>query len=316
MGTYIARRVLLMLPAMLGISIAVFLLLRLIPGNVVDTMIGSDLSLSPETRANLERTFGLDKPIYVQYLSWMADVVRGDLGRSLRTNEPVVSILLVRLPITTELAALSLVVAVALALPLGVVSAVRRNSRLDFLARIIGLVGLSIPNFWLATMLILVASLWFRWLPPIIFVGLTQNPLDNLQQMLNPTVALAMPLMAVTMRMTRSAMLEVLRQDYVRTARAKGVRETAVTYGHALANALIPIITIIGIQMGYLLGGAVIIEQIFGLPGLGWMILNGIFQRDYPVVQGGILFVAVVFLVLNLLVDVVYALVDPRIKYS
>jgi peptide/nickel transport system permease protein len=271
-----------MLPAMLGISIAVFLLLRLIPGNVVDTMIGSDLSLSPETRANLERTFGLDKPIYVQYLSWMADVVRGDLGRSLRTNEPVVSILLIRLPITTELAALSLVVAVALALPLGVVSAVRRNSRLDFLARIIGLVGLSIPNFWLATMLILVASLWFRWLPPIIFVGFTQNPLDNLQQMLIPTVALAMPLMAVTMRMTRSAMLEVLRQDYVRTARAKGVRETAVTYGHALANALIPIITIIGIQMGYLLGGAVIIEQIFGLPGLGWMILNGIFQRDYP----------------------------------
>jgi peptide/nickel transport system permease protein len=267
-------------------------------------------------RANLERTFGLDKPIHVQYLSWMADVVRGDLGHSLRTNEPVVSILLNRLPITAELAALSLVVAVALALPLGVVSAVHRNSRLDFLARIIGLVGLSIPNFWLATMLILVASLWFRWLPPIIFVGLTQNPLDNLQQMLIPTVALAMPLMAVTMRMTRSAMLEVLRQDYVRTARAKGVRENAVTYGHALANALIPIVTIIGIQMGYLLGGAVIIEQIFGLPGLGWMILNGIFQRDYPVVQGGILFVAVVFLVLNLLVDVVYAFLDPRIKYS
>jgi peptide/nickel transport system permease protein len=313
---YVARRLLLMVPSLVGISLAVFLLLRMIPGDVIDALLGTELTLSPEARASLRRVLGLDVPIHVQYLTWIWAAVTGDLGRSLRSSQPVLDLLLLRLPVTAELAVLSLLLSVATAIPLGVVSAVHRNSRIDFAARTFGLLGLSLPSFWLATMLILGASVWLRWLPPIIFVSFRDDPLENLKQMLLPTISLAMPLIAVTMRLTRSAMLEVLRQDYVRTARAKGLRERTVVYRHALRNALVPVVTIVGIQMGHLLGGAVIIEQIFGLPGVGWMLLQGIYQRDYPVVQGGVLFVAVVFLVLNLLVDLLYAYLDPRIKYG
>jgi peptide/nickel transport system permease protein len=313
---YVSRRLLLMLPSLAGISVAVFLLLRLIPGDVVDALIGAEFTLSPEARASLLRLLGLDVPIHVQYLTWVWAVLNGDLGRSLRSGQPVLDLLLLRLPITAELSLLALALSVVIAIPLGVVSAVHRNSRVDFLARLFGLLGLSLPGFWLATMLILVASLYFKWLPPIIFISLRDDPVGNLKQMLLPTISLAMPLMAVTMRLTRSAMLEVLRQDYVRTARAKGLRERVVVYRHALRNALVPVVTIVGIQMGHLLGGAVIIEQIFGLPGVGWMLLQGIYQRDYPVVQGGVLFVAVVFLFLNLFVDLLYAYLDPRIKYG
>jgi peptide/nickel transport system permease protein len=305
-----------MVPALLGISMAVFVLLRFIPGDVVDVLVGSELTMSPEARATLRKLLGLDAPIHVQYATWLWDLARGDLGNSLRGGQPVLQLILLRLPITAELAVLSLLLSVVLAIPLGVVSAVRRNSWLDFFSRLLGLIGLSLPSFWFATMLILVASLYFKWLPPVIFAALTQNPAENLKQMLLPTISLALPLMAITTRMTRSAMLEVLQQDFVRTARAKGLRERAVVYRHALRNALIPVVTIVGIQLGHLFGGAVVIEQIFGLPGIGWMLLNGIYQRDYPVVQGGILFLATAFLVLNLVVDLLYAYLDPRIRYG
>src|SRR5262245_55851830 len=258
-----------MVPALVGISLAVFLLLRFIPGDAVDVLVGAELTMSPEARATLRKLLGLDAPLHLQYLTWVWDLLRGDLGSSLRGGQPVLQLILLRLPITAELALLSLTLSLVLAIPLGVVSAVRRNGWLDFLARLLGLIGLSLPSFWFATMLILVASLYFKWLPPVIFTALTQSPSENLKQMALPTIALALPLMAITTRMTRSAMLEVLQQDYVRTARAKGLRARAVVYRHALRNALIPVVTIVGIQLGHLFGGAVVIEQIFGLPGIG-----------------------------------------------
>jgi peptide/nickel transport system permease protein len=315
-GKYIARRVALMVPALLGISLAVFLLLRFIPGDVVDVLVGSELTLAPDVRASLRKVLGLDEPMPIQYLNWIWDLVRGNLGRSLRSGQSVLQIIVQRLPVTSELAVLSLTVAIILAVPLGVISAARRNSALDLAARVFGLLGLSFPTFWFATMLILGASLMFKWLPAVSFVGFTDDPVQNLAQMALPTISLALPLMAITTRLTRSAMLEVLQQEYVRTARAKGLRNRSVIYRHALRNALIPVITITGIQLGQLFGGAVVVEQIFGLPGIGLLLLNGIYQRDYPVVQGGIMFLATTFLLLNLLVDVLYAYVDPRIRYG
>jgi peptide/nickel transport system permease protein len=314
-GKYIAGRLLQMVPALVGSTLAVFLLIRLIPGDVVDVLLGTELTLTPEARVTLRKLLGLDRPIPLQYLTWVGDLLHGDLGRSLRSGQPVLQIILQRLPVTAELAFLALVLSGVLAIPLGVVSAVRRNGWMDLFARTLSLIGLSLPSFWLATMLILVASRSFKWLPGVIFVSITQNPGENLAQMALPTIALALPLMAISTRLTRSAMLEVLQQEYVRTARAKGLQERTVVYRHAFRNALIPVVTIVGIQLGYLFGGAVVIEQIFGLPGIGWMLLNGINQRDYPVVQGGILFLAVAFLFLNLVVDVLYAYLDPRIRY-
>jgi peptide/nickel transport system permease protein len=316
MGKYVLRRLALLLPTIFGISVLVFALMRFLPGDVVSGMIGTEIILPPEQRATLYRMFGLDAPIHIQYLRWLGGVARGDFGVSLRTSTPVTTLLLQRLGITAELALLSVCFSALLAIPLGVLAAVRRNGPLDFLTHIVGLVGLSFPSFWLATMLLLIATLRFRWQPQLIWVSPWRDPLANLQQMALPVLSLSVALMAVVMRMTRSSMLEVLGQDYVRTARAKGQRERIVVTRHAFKNAIIPVLTVIGLQIGGLLGGAVVIEQIFGLPGIGWLILNAIYQRDYPVVQGGVLFVALVFVLVNLVVDVLYAYVDPRIRYS
>jgi len=316
LGGYILKRLVLALPVLFGITIVVFLLVRLIPGDVIDTMLGTEASLRPEVREQLRKTLGLDRPIYEQYATWIADILRGDLGRSLRTGQPIVDNLSGKLPITLELACLSIVMSLIVAIPLGVLSAIKRNSAIDFFARLLGTAGLSLPNFWLATMLILIASRYFNWGAALIYVSPFEDPVENLKQMFLPSLALALGLMAVVMRMTRSSMLEVLSQDYIRTARAKGVRESWVVYRHALHNALMPIITVVGIQTGQLLGGAVIIEQIFGLPGLGWFLLNAIYQRDYPSVQAGVLILATIFVLTNLIVDLLYAVLDPRIKYT
>jgi peptide/nickel transport system permease protein len=313
---YLAARLVLVIPVLLGVSIIIFALLRLLPGDVVDIIIGSEGSATPEVRATIRRLFGLDQPGYIQYLTWIGNVLRGDLGTSLRSSEPVAKLLFQRLPITVELAGLSVLLSLLVAVPLGVLAAVRQNSPWDFASRIVGLLGLSFPNFWLATMLILVASLGFGWLPGLLFVPIYENPLENLKQMLLPATSLSLALMAVVMRMTRSAMLEVLGQEYIKTARAKGLADRFVLVRHALKNALIPVITVVGIQMGQLLGGAVVIEQIFGLPGMGWTLLNGIYQRDYPIVQGAILYLAACFVLVNLLVDLTYAYLDPRIRYG
>ncbi len=316
MGGYILKRMVLALPVLFGITVVVFLLVRLIPGDVIDAMLGTEASLRPEVREQLRKTLGLDRPLHVQYVTWLADIVRGDLGRSLRTGQPIVENLSGKLPITLELAILSIVMSLIIAIPLGVISALRRNSSSDFVVRLLGTAGLSLPNFWLATMLILIASRYFRWGAALIYVSPLEDPIENLKQMLLPSLALALGLTAVVMRMTRSSLLEVLSQDYIRTARAKGLLERGVLYRHALRNALLPIVTIVGIQTGHLLGGAVIIEQIFGLPGLGWFLLNAIYQRDYPAVQAGVLILAIIFVVTNLVVDLLYAILDPRIKFT
>jgi peptide/nickel transport system permease protein len=316
LGGYILKRMVLALPVLFGITVVVFLLVRLIPGDVIDAMLGTEASLRPEVREQLRKTLGLDRPLHVQYVTWLADIVRGDLGRSLRTGQPIVENLSGKLPITLELALLSIVMSLIIALPLGVISALRRNSSSDFVVRLLGTAGLSLPNFWLATMLILIASRYFRWGAALIYVSPFEDLIENLKQMLLPSLALALGLTAVVMRMTRSSLLEVLSQDYIRTARAKGLLERGVLYRHALRNALLPIVTIVGIQTGHLLGGAVIIEQIFGLPGLGWFLLNAIYQRDYPAVQAGVLILAIIFVMTNLVVDLLYAILDPRIKFT
>ena len=316
MGRYVLRRLALLVPTVLGISILVFALMRFLPGDVVDGMIAPDAPIAPDQKETLRRMFGLDAPIHIQYLRWLGSMVQGDFGISLRMSLPVTTLLWQRIGITAELALLSIVLSAAIAIPLGVLSAVKRNGFADYLTNILGLLGLSFPNFWLATMLLLVASVVFKWQPQLIWVSPFEQPLANLQQMLLPVLSLSVALMAVVMRMTRSSMLEVLRQDYIRTARAKGQRERLVVARHAFMNAFIPVITVIGLQVGGLLGGAVVIEQIFGLPGVGWLILNAIYQRDYPVVQGGVFFIAVVFVLVNLAVDLIYAYVDPRIRYN
>ena len=316
MTKYVVRRLALLAPTLLGISLLVFGLMRLLPGDVVQVMLGTEAQLGPEQRQTLYRLFGLDAPLHVQYLRWLGDLFRGDLGVSLRTAEPVTTVIARRLPVTIELGLLAAALSWAVAVPLGTLAAVRRNGALDVGAHLAGLVGLSVPNFWLATMLLLVTSLYLRWQPSGEWLSPWQAPLANVQQMLLPVLSLSGALVAVVMRMTRSSMLEVLGQDYIRTARAKGLAEPRVLARHAFKNAAIPVVTVMGVQVGYLLGGAVVVELIFGLPGIGWMILNGIYQRDYPVVQGGVLFVAVAFVLVNLLVDLLYAGLDPRIRYE
>jgi len=316
MGRYFTGRLVQIIPVLVGVSIAIFVLVRLMPGDVVDVIIGAEGSMAPAERAQLRHTLGLDAPIYVQYVRWVTVLARGDLGVSLRTRQPVVTILMQGLPITIEITALAMLLAAALAIPLGILTARARNSRADLGGRVFGMLGLSVPGFWLATLLILFASRFLGWTPAVEFVSLFVNPLGNLQQMLLPTLSLSLGLMAIIMRMTRSATLEVLGQDYINVARAKGLAERVVLGRHALRNSLIPVITVMGIQVGYLLGGVVVIEQIFGLPGVGWMLLSALFERDYPTVQSALLFLALMFIAVNLLTDLLYAYLDPRVRYA
>ncbi|MBI4280281.1 MAG: ABC transporter permease [Armatimonadetes bacterium] len=316
MRRYLLTRVVMVLPTLVGASVLIFLMLRLLPGGPVDVLTSPEIALPPEARQALEAQFGLDVPIPVQYVRWLGGILRGDLGRSIRTNQPVLQVIGGRLPISLELAGLSILLCVAAALPLGIISAVRRNSAFDLGARVLGLLGLSIPNFWLAILLLLVAARYFNWFPPMTFVSLLEDPRANLAQMVLPAVTLATSLMAVVMRMTRSSMLEVLGQELVRTARDKGLGERLVVAHHALRNALIPVVTVIGIQAGYLLGGVVITEQVFGIAGMGSLLINGVGHRDYPVIQAAVLFSAVAFVGINLAVDMLYGYLDPRIRYG
>jgi peptide/nickel transport system permease protein len=314
---YVIRRILQVVPVVFGLSVAVFLMLRLIPGDVVDVILGTEGAASPERMAQIRRLFGLDRPYHEQYLDWVGGLLTGDLGRSIRTSRPILPDLLARFPVTIQLTSMAMLVSLLLAIPLGVLSAVRRYTRADTVVRVVGLLGLSIPNFWLATMLILLFSTTLRGvLPTSGYIYPSQDLLGSFRSVLLPALALGAANMAILMRMTRSSMLEVLRQEYVTTARAKGLVERTVVYRHALRNALIPVITVAGVQVGYLLGGAIIVEQIFSLPGVGTLILNGITQRDYPVVQAGVLFIATSFVLVNLAVDILYAYLDPKIHYG
>lgn len=316
MGKFLIRRALLLIPTLIGMSLLIFLMVRLMPGDIVDALVGMDPDITIEAKELMRARLGLDKPIPVQYVNWLGDVLQGNLGTSYRTYEPITQQLLRSLPITLEIAILAIVMSVIVAIPLGVLSAVRQNSISDLVATIAGLAGLSVPSFWIATMFLLMTSLWFHWVPPIIYISPLDDLWGNLKQMFLPSLALSVQLMAIEMRMARTAMLEVLREDYIRTAWSKGLTERTILYRHALKNAFIPVVTVIGVQFGHLMGGSVIIEQIFGLPGVGWSMLQGVYNRDYPVVQVTSLFLAVIFVLMNLVVDITYAFLDPRIKYG
>jgi peptide/nickel transport system permease protein len=316
MRTFLLRRLISTFAGALALSVLIFLLIRLVPGDAVTLWIGQEGTMTPEVQKTLRKMFGLTDPLPVQYLRWLGDLLQGDLGYSFRSRLPVARLMGQSLPITVELAAVAMLLTAVIAVPLGVLSAVRRNTPTDLIARLLGLVGLSMPSFWLAVLFILISATYFDWLPSLIYVSPLKDLAENLKQMVMPTVALALPLMAVVMRMTRSAMLEVLNQDYVRTARAKGVAEQVMLLRHAMKNALIPIVTVMGIQLGRLLGGAVIVEQIFGLPGVGTLLVSAITERDYPMVQGTVLAMGLLFILVQLLVDLCYGYIDPRIRYG
>jgi peptide/nickel transport system permease protein len=315
---YLFQRILLAIPTLLGVTILVFVAIRMVPGDAITAMLGTEAGLLTQAqRASLESYFGLDKSPVQQYFSWLGNVLHGDLGYSVRLGQPVLGLILDRFPVTLELALLSLLVAVVVGIPLGVISAVYRDTPADLFGRLFALIGLAAPNFLVATVLIYVLSVYFGYLPNAgNYVGPTVAPFKNLEQMMLPALTLGLAFSASVMRTTRSAMLEVLSQDYVRTARAKGLREQVVVSRHALRNALLPVVTLTGIELGYLLGGTVIIEQVFALPGLGRLTLNAIAQRDYALIQGATLFIACIVVLVNLLVDLGYAAIDPRISYG
>ncbi|MBB6451709.1 peptide/nickel transport system permease protein [Salirhabdus euzebyi] len=314
MYAYILRRLFMLIPVLFGVSIVIFFTLRIIPGDVAATILGTDAT--PQALAQLREDFGLDQPLYQQYFSWMGGVLTGDFGESMRTGQEVLPDIMSRFAITFELTILSAFISWIIAIPLGIIAGIKRNSKTDFGVRIISLLGVSVPNFALATVLILVLSLSFSYSPPVGYVGFFEDPITNLQILLLPAIVLGTSMAGAVMRMTRSSILEILRQDFIRTIRAKGAKERVVIFNHALRNAMIPILTIIGMQIGVLLGGTVIIEQIFSLPGLGQLVLTGINQRDVIVVQGAVLFIAFVFVIINLIVDILYSYLDPRITYK
>jgi len=297
---------------LLGMSVLVFLIIRLVPGDPVLAVLG--LNATPDLVAKLREDLGLNDPIYVQYVNWLGGVLHGDFGLDYRSDEPIGQMLLDRLPVTLELTALSLVFAVLLAIPLGVVAAVRRGRVADKATQGISLVGISVPDFWLGIMLILVFSLGLGVLPSSGFVPFREDPVENIRHMILPASALAAGLAAVLIRVTRSAMLDVLHEDYIRFTRSKGVQERTVIFKHALRNASIPIVTVVGLQAGYLLGGAIVIEQVFALPGVGRLVLDSVLQRNYPVVQASVLMVGLMFVLTNLAADLLYAVLNPKLR--
>jgi peptide/nickel transport system permease protein len=314
MRKYILTRLLVAIPSLVIASLVVFSLPRMIPGDVVQLMLeekayGKDLD---DLRAKL----GLNRPIYAQYFEWVGRVLRGDLGESLWTKRPVIEELARRVPVTLELGFLALFFALLIALPVGVLAAIRQDTVADYIFRSLAIVGLSVPGFWKATLVVLLPAIWWGWSPPIRFTEFSRDPWQHILQFIIPAFILGIASAAAIMRLTRAQLLEVLRQDYVRTAWSKGLRERGVVLKHSLKNALIPVVTVLGLQISGILGGAVIFEQIFGLPGMGRFLFDAVNQRDYPVIQGVNLVVVSVVVVMNLIVDATYALLDPRIRYS
>jgi peptide/nickel transport system permease protein len=313
---YLVVRLYSMALTLVGLTVLIFLMLRLIPGTVVEQMIGADAVVSPAMVAELKRFFGLDQPWYVQYGHWIGQLARGDLGTSWRTGKPVVALIVERLPVTLELTFFSVAFALVLGVAAGIVSAVRRDQAVDNVTRVGTLLGLSVPVFWQGTMLILFFSLYLRWMPPVVWVDFTADWRRNLTIMLLPALCLGTASAANIARTTRSCMLDVLGSEYIRTAAAKGLAGRIVVLKHALRNALIPVVTVAGLQIGILLGGTVVVEEVFTLPGIGRLVLWSIYQRDYPLTQSTILFIAVLFMTINLAVDLLYGYLDPRIRYG
>ena len=319
MRAYVIRRLLLILPTLFILSILVFLSVRFIPGDVIDALEGRMewMVTGGIDRADLERRLGLDVPVWVQYVRWLGDIfVHGSLGESLLARGAVEERIAERLPVTVELGVLAIAIGLLIALPVGIYSAIRQDTAADFLGRSVAIIGLATPNFWLGVMVMIYPAIWWGWAPPLELVSFTEDPLGNLAVFFIPSLILGTALAAATMRMTRTMMLEVLRQDYIRTAWSKGLKERAVVLRHAVKNALIPVVTLIGLQLPILMGGAVIMENIFNLPGLGRLLLDALNDRDYPMVSGINLFFATGVVVINLLIDLVYGILDPRVRYD
>ncbi len=317
MRNYIFKRLLIMIPTLLGISIVVFLIIRLIKGDTITAMIGTSFQLTDAQAASLRAYFGLDRPLPEQYVRWLWAVLHGDFGLSVRTATPVLHEILSRFPLTFELTLLAMVIALLIGIPIGILSAVKRDSIFDLFGRLISLVGMALPNFWMGTLIIYVLSIYLHILPNSgDYVDFTTNPVLNLKELIFPALTLGFAFSAAVMRTTRSSLLDELHKEYAQTARAKGRREQQVILIHCFRNTLIPIITLVGFETGYLFGGAVIVEQVFAMPGMGRLLLDAISQRDYALIQGTILFIAFIFVVVNLLTDLAYALVNPRIRYE
>ncbi len=316
MKGYIAQRLSIGVVTLLGMSVVIFLLLRLAPGNIVDILFSTGGYVNPSERLAIERELGLDKPIWTQYLDWLGQLAVGNLGKSYRYDVPAWEIIKPLIPVTIELAVLSLVISVLLGVPTGVVSAVRQDTRLDYALRVFSLAGLSMPSFWLGMVIILGLVAWLGWIPPVTYVSPRENLPLHAVQFLLPALAVGYRSSALIMRITRSSLLEVLREDYVRTAWAKGQSRRVVIWRHALKNAILPVVTVIGIEFAFLIGGLVVTETVFNLPGLARFLVQAILWRDYPIVQNLVMFIAVVVILSNLIVDMLYGVLDPRVRYG
>jgi peptide/nickel transport system permease protein len=314
MGAYLIRRLLLMLVTLFGMSILIFVMLRLVPGNITDIIFDSAGFVNPPAKKKIERQLGLDQPIVTQYVNWINGLAHGDLGYAYVSEKPAIDEILPRIPVTAKLAVLALTFSVLFGVPLGVMSAVRQNTALDYALRVVSLSGLSLPSFWLGLLILMAFVHWFGWIP--IYKSDTGSFWHDLLLLSIPAAAVGFRSSALVMRLTRSSMLEVMRQDYIRTARAKGASDPAVNYDHALRNAVLPVVTIIGIEAAFLIGGLIVTETVFNIPGVARFLVEAIRWRDYPIVQNLVMFIAIVVVVSNFIVDMLYVVLDPRIKYE
>jgi len=324
MRAYIIRRLLILIPTLFVVTLVIFFVVRLIPGDIIDAM-EAKVYEEELDRAAIEKALGLDAPVFVQYGRWMgvvpqmdgnvSGIFQGNLGVSWWQRAPVTTLLAKAWPVTFQLGLMGIIIAQLIALPIGIYSALRQDKWGDYISRSFAILCISVPGFWLATLIIVFPSIWWGYMPPIMLIHFTKNPVGNLQMFIMPAIVLGMAMAGATMRMTRTMMLEVLRQDYIRTAWAKGLRERVVILRHALKNALIPVVTVVGLQLPIMIGGTVIIEQIFNLPGMGRLIIDATFARDEPVVYGVMLVFSVAVMLINLAVDLTYAYLDPRVHY-
>jgi peptide/nickel transport system permease protein len=313
-GAYVIRRFLLMLLTLFGMSVLIFVMMRLVPGNIVDILFDSAGFIDPAEKKKIEKELGLDQPIITQYAAWISGLVRGDLGYAYVSEKPALDEILPRIPVTAKLAGLALFFSVLFGVPLGVISAVRQDTALDYALRVVSLSGLSLPSFWLGLLILMGFVHYLGWIP--IYTVAPPTLWQELLLLSIPAAAVGFRASALVMRLTRSSMLEVLRQDYIRTARAKGASETSVNYDHALRNAVLPVVTIIGIEAAFLIGGLIVTETVFNIPGVARFLVEAIRWRDYPIVQNLVMFIAIVTVVINFLVDMAYAVLDPRIRYD
>lgn len=317
MRQYILKRLLLMIPTLLGVAVLVFLMLRVAPGDIVELKYAGTGAFAPREAIERERAqLGLDKPFWQQFLNWMWGIVRFDFGNSMWTGRPITHEIRIRLELSLQLAVMATIVAILLSIPLGTIAALKQDTWVDYFVRVFSIAGLAVPSFWLGIIIILVFLIFFKWLPPLTFTSFWVDPKANLMQLIWPALAVGYRYSAVATRMTRSAVLEVLREDYIRTARAKGLWEKVILTRHALKNALLPVITVIGLEFAFLIGGLVVTEQVFNLNGIGMLFVNSITQRDYTMTQALVLLVSFAFIFVNFVVDLLYAWLDPRIRYQ